>query len=102
MYPMDVLGTRAWYLTLPTKVKATPDTVKVPELLTYADDWFRLNAAGDGVVFTAPTDGATTKNSRNPRSELREMSADGKTPAAWSSTDARIRWRLNSRSMCCR
>jgi len=84
--PMDFLDSSSWYLTLPTKIKATPDTVKIPELRTYASEWFRLNSAKDGVVFKAPTDGATTTNSKNPRSELREMSPDGKTQAAWSST----------------
>lgn len=85
MTPMEFLDSWGWKLTLPTKVKATPDEVVMPELLGYASEWFRLNGAGDGVVFVAPTDGATTRNSKNPRSELREMMADGKTRAAWSS-----------------
>ena len=85
-YPMDLVASQGWYITLPSKGKATPDTVKVPELRTYASEWFHLNDAKDGVVFKARTDGATTKNSKNPRSELREMSSDGKDEAAWSST----------------
>ncbi len=89
VYPMNVIASQGWYITLPTKNQATPDTVKVggsPDLMTYADEWFRLNATKDGVVFKVRTDGATTANSPNPRSELREMSSDGKTQAAWSST----------------
>jgi len=85
-YPMDVIASNGWYVTLPSKVKTTPDTVKIPGLLMYSGEWFYLNSAKDGVIFKAPTDGATTKNSKNPRSELREMSPDGKTQAAWSST----------------
>ncbi len=85
-YPMDVIAAQAWYITLPTKIKATPDTVKVPDLMTYTDEWFRLNDAKDGTVFKARCDGATTANSKNPRSELREMRSDGKNQAAWSST----------------
>lgn len=89
VYPIDVIASRAWYITLPSKINATPDTVKVggsPDLMTYTDEWFRLNESKDGVVFKARTDGAHTANSSNPRSELREMSSDGKTEAAWSST----------------
>ncbi len=84
-YPLHVIASSNWYITLPSKVNATPDTVKMPELRTYSSEWFRLNAAGDGVIFRARTDGATTKNSNNPRSELREMTKDGKEQAAWSS-----------------
>jgi len=35
-------------------------------------------------VFVAECGGVTTKNSPNPRSELREMINGGKNPAAWS------------------
>src|SRR4029078_12901922 len=89
VYPMDVIASRGWYITLPTKIHATPDTVNVggsPDLMTYTDEWFRLNETKDGVVFKARTDGAHTPNSSNPASELREMSSDGKNQAAWSST----------------
>ena len=88
-YPMDVIAARGWYITLPTKIRTTPDTVQVggsPDLMTYADESFRLNETKDGAIFKARTDGAHTANSPNPRSELREMSSDGKTQAAWSST----------------
>ena len=86
MTPMEFLQSAGWKLTLPTKERMTPDEVKVPDLLSYSSEWFHLNEAGDGVTFVAPTDGATTKNSKNPRSELREMGADGKMQAAWAST----------------
>ena len=59
--------------------------VRQPKLLTYGDRSFAVNAAGDGVVFTAGVGGATTENSRYARSELRELSASGSL-AAWSAT----------------
>jgi Alginate lyase len=51
---------------------------------TYNSAHFALTDAGDRVVFTAPVDGTTTKNSRYARSELREM--NGAQEAAWSTT----------------
>lgn len=82
-YPLDLLGA-CWNVTLPTGKAGAPDTIKLPALMTYTGDYFRLNDAGNGVVFTAPTNGVTTKNSKHPRSELRELLANGEL-AAWSS-----------------
>lgn len=80
-YPFDVIG-GPWKLTLPINGAAE---IKLPELKTYQSEWFRLNATHDAAVFRARTDGATTSNSSNPRSELREMTA-ANTNASWSST----------------
>ena len=82
--PGDVLDLRNWNLTLPTGAAGDPDTVLQPNLATYNSPHFALNDTGDGVVFTAPVDGTTTKNSRYARSELREM--NGSEDAAWSNT----------------
>jgi Alginate lyase len=82
--PSEVLDLRNWYLTLPTGDEGDPDTVHQPDLATFSSRYFALNDTGDGVVFTAPVDGVTTKNSRYPRSELREM--NGPEEAAWSNT----------------
>ena len=82
--PGDVLDLRNWYLTLPTGAAGDPDTVHQPDLATYNSPHFALNDARDGVVFTAPVDGTTTRNSRYARSELREM--NGGEEAAWSNT----------------
>lgn len=84
MQIIDIIG-RNWKLTLPTGGAGKPTEIKMPALATYAGPHFYVNATGDGLTFVAPTDGVTTKNSKNPRSELREMNADG-TLAAWSST----------------
>jgi hypothetical protein len=56
-----------------------PNTLK-----TYSrNPYFLPNATGDGVQFTVYCDGATTSNkTRYPRSELRELKADGSL-ASW-------------------
>jgi hypothetical protein len=79
--PAEIIDASKWYLTLPTGAEGAPDTVSTEDLATYASEFFRLNASKDGVVFTANAGGATTKNSKYPRSELREMS--GGENASW-------------------
>jgi poly(beta-D-mannuronate) lyase len=54
-------------------------------LSSLSNPYFEVNAAGDGVVFTAPVDGSHTAGSMYPRSELREVNPDGSL-ASWSST----------------
>jgi hypothetical protein len=61
------------------------DLENQPELLDYRSEWFDLTPDGAGVVFRAPAGGVTTKNSKYPRSELREM--NGEEKAAWSNTE---------------
>jgi hypothetical protein len=58
--------------------------VENPQLARFSNDHFRLTPDRDGVVFSADGDGATTKNSHYPRSELREM--NGSEKASWSNT----------------
>lgn len=82
--PADVLDLRNWYLTLPTGQPGNPDTVHQPGLAGYSSTWFRLDDAKGGVVFTADAGGVTTKGSKYPRSELREM--NGEAQASWSNT----------------
>jgi hypothetical protein len=87
--PGDVLDLHRWRLNLPvdSKGRTSGDSalVRQPALLTYTDPSFAVNAAGDGVEFTAGVGGATTENSKYARSELRELSASGSL-AAWSAT----------------
>ena len=85
--PSDLVDLGNWYLTLPTGPAGDPDTVQPAQLAGYSNDYFRLNKSRDGVVFTAPVTGATTKNSHYPRSELREM--NGTEEAAWSNESGR-------------
>jgi hypothetical protein len=83
--PADLLGLENWFLTLPIGPAGDPDSIDQPELLSYTSEYFQLTPDRDGVVFRAPAGGVTTKNSKYPRSELREMmGADEK--AAWSNT----------------
>lgn len=84
--PADVLDLVNWKLTLPTaSTPDGPDEIEQPELATYSDDrFFRVGPDDSGVVFTAPTDGATTSGSDYPRTELREMTAGGSRKASWS------------------
>lgn len=80
-YPMGILS-KNWKLTIP--LKSAPEIVQ-PKLASYTSEWFHLNESRDGVVFLARTDGGTTPNSKNPRSELREMRDDGADEAEWNS-----------------
>jgi hypothetical protein len=83
--PGDLLDLGNWFLTLPVGPAGDPDSIDQPELLDYRSEWFDLTPDGTGVVFRAPAGGVTTKNSKYPRSELREM--NGEEKAAWSNTE---------------
>ncbi len=88
--PARVLDLADWKLTLPvdTDRPGRPDEVGKAGLQTFAaPGFFFVNEAGDGVVFRAPCGGATTKGSRYPRCELREMKPGGGDEAAWSTDD---------------
>ncbi len=80
-----------WKLTLPLdnplKPGLQPFEVKQPGLATFrVAPWFTARPDCDGLQFRAPVNGVTTSGSGYPRSELREMSADGKSNARWSSS----------------
>ncbi|MFL6091265.1 MAG: polysaccharide lyase family 7 protein [Aeromicrobium sp.] len=82
--PSGVFDLTNWKLTLPSG-KHDPDEVDQPKLATFQDPrYFHVDPVNGGVVFRAPTSGATTSNSNYPRSELREMSNGGKDEASWS------------------
>lgn len=83
--PGQLLSLSSWYLMLPTGSQGHPDSIEQPELATYSSEWFHLDAAGTGVVFTAYAGGATTKGSSFPRTELREMTPNG-DKASWAAT----------------
>lgn len=79
-----------WKLTLPitsSDDSSEPLEIRQPELDTYQiDPWFKLTPDKKGIIFRAPVNAPTTANSEYPRSELREMTADGKDEIFWSST----------------
>jgi hypothetical protein len=84
-YPADVLDLTGWKVQLPIGGEEDPDEVTQPDLATYAvDPWFRATDACDGVQFRSAVNGVTTGGSNYPRSELREMTADGSDEAGWS------------------
>lgn len=90
-YPAQILDLAAWNITVPTVTQDSSEDgakeVEQPALATFVQrPWFQPTATCDGVAFRAPVNGATTDNSGYPRSELREMSADGSETAAWSSS----------------
>lgn len=86
-YPADVLDLTAWKVQLPIGAEEDPDEVTQPELATYAvDPWFRAAESCDGVLFRSAVNGVTTGGSSYPRSELREMIADGSDEAGWPAT----------------
>ena len=88
-YPMDLMPDH-WKLTLAIAAASGSGPLEVkkdgsPDLDTYVhDQWFKLNAAKDGIIMACPFDGVTTSGSSNVRTEFREMTADGKSNASWS------------------
>lgn len=83
--PGTILDLSNWKLTLPIDGPddgVVADEVSQPALSTFSDPlYFHTNAGGNGVVFVAPTPGATTPGSTHARSELREM--NGSLDADW-------------------
>lgn len=82
-YPSQVLDLSIWKLTLPTGSSGKPTEIKQPALATYSSEFFHT-VDGPGVLFKAPQKGVTTPNSKNTRTELREMKPGGKDNASWS------------------
>ena len=89
-YPADVLNLSKWKITLPISLNSNPNKateIKQPQLKTYSNsEYFRLNAAKNGVLLKAIAGGArTSTNTAYARSELREMQGDdGTESAAWN------------------
>ncbi len=85
--PSQVLDLTNWKLTLPinTDHSGNPDEIIQPELAAFSLEPYFLRV-GNSVVFRANAGGATTSNSGYPRSELREMTNNGRDPARWSNT----------------
>jgi alginate lyase len=84
--PSDVLDLTGWKVTLPTG-QSEPDEIEQPDLTGFsADPWFVPTEDCTGIRFRSAVNGVTTANSKNPRSELREMIADGSNEAEWAVT----------------
>jgi Alginate lyase len=83
MLPSSLIKLSNWYLTLPIGSPGSPTLIN--DLSKYLNrDHFYVNETAKAVVFVAPVGGVTTKNSKYPRSELREMMNGQK--ADWSMT----------------
>lgn len=86
-YPSQILNLANWKETLPTGSAKKPTEIKQAMLATYTENpYFKPNSECDGVIFRAPVNGVTTSGSGYPRSELREMSPNGKNLASWATT----------------
>ena len=86
VYPSEIIDLTNWKLTLPIGQSENPTEIQQPELASFIfDPWFIVAPVGSGVRFRAAVNGVTTKNSDYPRSELREMTNNGMTRAAWLS-----------------
>lgn len=89
--PGAILDLSGWRLTLPvdTSRPGSPDEIAAADLRMFTDArFFHSEPSRRGVVFRAPCGGATTKGSKYPRCELREMMGDGRRRASWSTDDA--------------
>lgn len=87
VYPSQMLNLANWKETLPTGSAKKPTEIKQGKLATFAiAPYFSPNSSCDGVVFRAPVNGVTTSGSGYPRSELREMTDNGKRLASWATT----------------
>lgn len=96
-YPIDLFG-KNWYLTTPIpRVDGLATEIHQPDLATYTSKYFELTPDGKAAVFRAWHGGATTKGSKNTRSELREEIQDGAAHAAWSSNSGRHRLVVHGR-----
>ena len=83
--PSAVFDLTNWKLNIPVAdANGYSKEIVQPDLNDYSDDNFHVNASGDAVVFRAHANGATTKGSSYPRSELREMQNNGNDKACWS------------------
>lgn len=90
-YPAQILNLTGWKLQIPVPRDPTHIIeIKQPQLDTYSIDPYFLVAdpknCGAGVSFHTPISGPHTSGSHYARTELREMTADGKSNASWSST----------------
>ena len=79
-----------WELQEPVGAPGSPTTISSAALLGpsgFQDDYFFTDKADGAMTFWDPENGVTTANTRFPRSELRELNADG-TKANWPVTGA--------------
>lgn len=90
-FPAQRLDLSSWKLTLPVDrdSNSSPDEVEPGDLRRFVlPGIFELSSSQPaGVIFRAPCGGVTTRGSKYPRCELRELL--GTRDAAWSTSDER-------------
>ncbi len=91
LLPAKVLDLSHWKLTVPVARGGSEHATEIgqPQLALFQDrTTFFVDPRAKAVVFRASCGGATTKGSKYPRSELREMTGSaGDTPATWATND---------------
>jgi poly(beta-D-mannuronate) lyase len=89
--PGQMLDLSHWKLTIPvaSSTSTEAEEIRQPQLASFQDrNCFFFDTKQKGVVFRAPCGGATTKGSKFPRCELRELYGDGKdSSAVWGTDD---------------
>ncbi|PID95933.1 MAG: hypothetical protein CSA84_07305 [Actinomycetales bacterium] len=87
--PAGVLDLSPWKLALPEPADDGHSVeLAGPQLQEFSSPSFRLDAAGDTVLFTVPVGGFVQAGSQFARTELRELNPDG-SRAAWSAANGR-------------
>lgn len=89
--PSEIIDLTFWKITLPRAKKEgeNAEEVKFPNMKKFSHKQYFYVDTSDkdpAVVFRAPCGGATTKNSKYPRCELREMTTRGKVRASWQTS----------------
>ena len=69
--PASVIDLDGWALAVPLDPS---EEIQQPTLGSYRSEFLGVNYLNNGVVFTAPTDGAVQPGSSYPRTELRQIS----------------------------
>ncbi|MBS0210780.1 MAG: polysaccharide lyase family 7 protein [Planctomycetes bacterium] len=90
--PAKILDLTHWKLTVPVAGpgSSVAQEIRHPELTAFVDPTtFFVDAKSKGVVFRAPCGGVTTKGSKFPRCELREVYGNAKkeSEAVWATDD---------------
>ncbi|NME69282.1 polysaccharide lyase family 7 protein [Flammeovirga aprica] len=95
-YPYDVLGLQNWKLNAFSGTLNNPTFVdQIPNLDTYSNDnWFYTD--GSKVFFKCYAGYPTSSGSGNPRTELRELTANGSSNIYWDggSGTNRMEWKV--------
>jgi Alginate lyase len=90
--PGQLLDLSHWKLTVPVAGEGSKDAAEIrqPQLSVFQDRTsFFVDPKLKGVVFRAACGGVTTKGSKYPRCELRELYGTGKdSTAVWNTSDA--------------